>query len=150
MKTMWILALALAVASCSKKGGDACTDAVNKAVDQMMSRMSGANVPDEMKAAMKERGDALKKVIITRCTEDKWPAEVTDCYAKAASREDIKACRAKLPADQSSKLQAEEMQVMMSGGGMGMAPHGGGGAPPAEQAPPAPTPAPTPPAPTNP
>ena len=147
MKTMWILALALAVAGCSKKaGGGDCSDAVNKAVDTMMSRMSGANVPDEMKAAMKERGDALKKVIINRCTEDKWPADVTDCYSKAASREDIKACRAKLPADQSSKLQAEEMQVMMSGGGMGMAPHGG--APPAEQAPPAP--APTPPAPTNP
>jgi hypothetical protein len=122
--TKWMIALAL-VAGCSKKGGsDACADAVNKAVDQMMGRVAGGEMPEEAKAAMKSRGDDLKKVIINRCTQDKWAPEVIDCYAKAASRPDIMACRAKLPPEQGRQLMQEEMQVMMSGGGMGMAPHG--------------------------
>ncbi len=148
MTKILLAAFLLASAGCSKKGGDACTDAVNKAVDQMMSRVNDGKMPDQMKAAMKDRADALKKVMVNRCTEDKWPAEVTDCYSKASSRPDIMACRGKLPPEQSQKLQAEEMQVMMGGGGMGMAPHGDG-MPPAQ--PPAATPpAATPPAATPP
>lgn len=143
MKTMCTLAigalLALsALSGCSKKGGgaDACGDSVAKGVDTMMAagqkRMeSSGSMAPEMKAKMDEAATKLKAAITARCTEDKWPAEVIDCYGKATSREDLKACRAKLPSDASQKLQADEMKVMMStmgGGGMGHmgGPHMGG------------------------
>jgi hypothetical protein len=65
-------------------------------------------------------------VLAKRCTEDKWPQEVIDCYAAAASQKDFQTCRMKLPQDQAQKLQADQMQVMF-GGGKGP---GGNGAPP--------------------
>lgn len=118
-------AAALAVAGCSKKADDAsggaastsgpsCGD-VAKGVDQMMAKASagGGGGP------MAQRGDQLKAIIVKHCTEDKWPAEIIDCYAKAASMPDIRTCRGKLPAEQSQRLQGEIMQAMMAGGGGG-------------------------------
>lgn len=128
MKTILFCA-ALALVGC-KKGSSAssCADAINKGVDTMTAagakRMEGA--PPEMKAKMEEAVVKLKGVITNRCTEDKWSADVIDCYSKAEKREDLKACRSKLPQDQQAKLQAEEIQVMM-GTGMGRGGHGGMG-----------------------
>ncbi|MEO6771917.1 MAG: hypothetical protein ABI467_02715 [Kofleriaceae bacterium] len=118
---------ALALVAC-KKGSSAssCTDAINKGVDTMMAagakRMEGA--PAEMKAKMEETAVKLKGVMTNRCTEDKWSADVVDCYAKAQKRTDLRDCRSKLPADQQQKLQTEETQVMMGAGFGGMRPHG--------------------------
>jgi hypothetical protein len=137
MKTILLLA-ALALVGCgSKKSGSAsaCASAINKGVDTMMAagaqRMAamGGSMPAEMKAKMDGAAVKLKQVITNRCTEDKWSAEIVDCYGKATTRDDLKACRAKLPAEQSAKLQAEEMQVMssMMGGMGGMRMHPGGG-----------------------
>ena len=120
-------ALALVGFGC-KKGSSAssCADAINKGVDTMMAagakRMEGA--PPEMKAKMDEAAVKLKGVITNRCTEDKWSADVIDCYSKAAKREDLRNCRNKLPQDQQAKLQSEEMLVMMGAGFGGMRPHG--------------------------
>jgi len=129
-------ALALVGVGC-KKGSSAssCADAINKGVDTMMAagakRMEGA--PPEMKAKMDEMAVKLKGVITNRCTEDKWSAEVIDCYSKAQKRTDLRDCRNKLPQDQQAKLQSEETSVMLGAGfGGGMRPHdmGGSGAPP--------------------
>lgn len=120
-KAITILA-ALALAGCGSKksGGDSakCADAIGKSVDQMMAAMPNADkVPEDMKANMKERGEQLKKVLTTRCTEDNWPSDVIDCYSKAASMPDIRACREKLPPELSQKAQDEVRKVMMGMGG---------------------------------
>ncbi|HET9992756.1 MAG TPA: hypothetical protein VFQ65_29680 [Kofleriaceae bacterium] len=118
---------ALALVAC-KKGSSAssCADAINKGVDTMMAagakRMEGA--PPEMKTKMEETAVKLKGVMTNRCTEDKWSADVIDCYSKAEKRADLRDCRAKLPQDQQAKLQSEETQVMMGAGFGGMRPHG--------------------------
>jgi hypothetical protein len=120
-------ALALVGFGC-KKGSSAssCADAINKGVDTMMAagakRMEGA--PPDMKAKMDETAVKLKGVITNRCTEDKWPAEVIDCYSKAQKRTDLRDCRNKLPEDQQQKLQSEEQAVMLGAGFGGMRPHG--------------------------
>ncbi len=75
---------------------------------------------------MDEASGKLKGVFVKRCTEDKWPADVVDCYANAQKREDLRACRTKLPAESSQKLQKEEMEIMV-GAGFGGRPHGMGG-----------------------
>ena len=141
MKTILFLitmsAVAAVGAGCSKKGASSgsCAGAVSKGVDTMMAagqkRMESmpGGMPADIKAKMDEASAKLKTVIANRCTEDKWSAEIIDCYNKAATREDLKACRAKLPPEQASKLQSEEMQVMsqMMGGGPGRGMHGAGG-----------------------
>jgi hypothetical protein len=150
MKTILVVTMcALAVAGtigCGNKdkggaaaSGGACADAVGKGVDAMMA--AGAKRMEASGGApaeMKEAGNKMKQAMTTRCTEDKWSADVLDCYSKAASREDLKACREKLPPEQASKLQAEMMQVMAGmmgkGGPNGMghpATLGGSAAPPA-------------------
>lgn len=149
MKTIGLL-LALSLFAGCKKGGSAasqCSDAVSKGVDKMIAMRKqkldeqGSNLPPELKARMDERSKkmgevagALKQAITNRCTEDKWPEDVIKCYDTASSMEELRACRQKLPQDQQTKLQAEEMQVMMKtmGGGMG-GPPGMGGMPPGHE-----------------
>jgi hypothetical protein len=110
-----LFAVAVAALGCGgKKSSDACGEAVGKGVDAMMAegakRMESA--PAEIKTKLGEAGVKLKEVITKRCTEDKWSAEVIDCYSKVTNRQDVAACRAKLPADQGAKLRNEEIQVM--------------------------------------
>lgn len=149
MKTIGLL-LALSLFAGCKKGGSAasqCSEAVSKGVDKMIAMRQqkldeqGSNLAPELKARMEERSKkmgevagALKQAITNRCTEDKWPEDVIKCYDGASSMEELRACRQKLPQDQQTKLQAEEMQVMMKtmGGGMG-GPPGMGGMPPGHE-----------------
>jgi hypothetical protein len=131
MKTI-LFCTALAFLGC-KKGSSAssCADAITKGVDTMMAagakRMESA--PPDMKAKMDEASVKLKGVMTNRCTEDKWSADVISCYSTAAKREDLRNCRAKLPPDQATKLQKEEMDVMVGTGlgGMRGGAHMGGG-----------------------
>jgi hypothetical protein len=133
MKTIGLM-LVLALVGCGNKGSaGACSDAIGKALDTMMAgnlkRMEGmGDQGSAMKAAMGEMTTKLKGVLVNRCTEDKWSAEIIDCTAKASSRDELKACQAKLPPEQAAKLQTEIIEVMRSGmGGMGMGrPHGMG------------------------
>jgi hypothetical protein len=133
-KTCMLIAV-LALAGCSKKsaGSGDSTSAVDKGVQTMMS--GGLDrLPDDQKAAMqagmKETGDKLKDILTKHCVDDKWSAEVLDCYAKATSQPDIRGCRNKLPADQAEKIGAEVREVMMSSGMRGMrGMHGGPGGP---------------------
>lgn len=132
MKTIGLI-LALSLFAGCKKGGSAasnCSDAIGKGVDKMIAlrkeKMDQSQMPPEMKAKMEERAKKmdevsgqLKQAITNRCTEDKWPEEVIKCYGNAASMEELRGCREKLPADQQAKLKNEEMQVMMKSMGAG-------------------------------
>ncbi|HEV7554726.1 MAG TPA: hypothetical protein VGO00_04670 [Kofleriaceae bacterium] len=141
MKKFLILALLLAAACGSKSdkssdtaagGGDACTVATAKAVDQMigsrlkrMESRAGSDMTDR-KAKVEEQAVQLKTVLAKHCNDDKWAADVVDCFGAAATREAMQACRAKLPQDQQQALMADEMKVMMAGRGSGMRGMGGG------------------------
>ena len=145
MRTIGLLITLSLFAGC-KKGGSAasqCSDAVSKGVDKMIAMRKqkldeqGSNLPPELKARMEERSQKmgevagqLKQAITNRCTEDKWSADVIKCYGDATSMEELRSCRQKLPQDQQTKLQADEMQVMMKtmGGAPGM-----GGMPPGHE-----------------
>jgi hypothetical protein len=128
------LILALLLAACGSKsdksadtaggGGDACTVATAKAVDQMigtrlkrMESRAGSDMTDR-KAKIEEQATQLKN-----CNDDKWAADVVECFGSAGTREAMQGCRAKLPQDQQQALMADEMKVMMAGRGSGM--HGG-------------------------
>jgi hypothetical protein len=126
MKTI-LFCTALALLGCGgKKGAGNCAEAIGKGVDTMMA--AGAkrmeNAPPEQKAKMDEVGVKLKGVITNRCTEDKWSADVIDCYANAKKREDLRNCKSKLSPELATKLETEEREVMMGAGLGGMRPHG--------------------------
>lgn len=125
---LFCCAIALVGVGCKKGGGGGNCDSVAKGVDNMTAAGSKRmeNAPPEMKAKMEEAAGKMKGVLVKRCSEDKWSGDVVDCYANAQKREDLRACRTKLPAEQAQKLQQEEMQVMM-GAGMGMGGHMHGG-----------------------
>jgi hypothetical protein len=128
MKTI-LFCTALALLGCGgKKGAGSCAEAIGKGVDTMMA--AGAkrmeNAPPEQKAKMDEVGVKLKGVMTNRCTEDKWSAEVVDCFANAKKREDLRNCRSKLSPELATKLETEEREVMVGAGFGGMRPHGMG------------------------
>ncbi len=70
--------------------------------------------------------DTLRGALNTRCTEDKWPADVLGCLGTVKKREDIQACIGKLPKDLSDKATAEIMKTMSTGLNMRMRPNNGG------------------------
>jgi hypothetical protein len=109
------LLLALVLVGCGSKPSQTstCADAIGKGVDQLVGKRQadGGAVPP----ALAERMTKLKQVLVNRCTEDKWSTEIMDCYAKAATREDFKACRSKLAPEAQAKLQMEEMAIMTTG-----------------------------------
>lgn len=117
------LMAALATTGCSKKsdkgsaaGGPSCADAIGKAVNAMPGGPGGG----EVKAK-------LQQIMTTHCTDDKWPADVVNCYATQASdMASMKKCREMLPPDAQQKMMGEIRAVMMSAGGGGPM-HGPGG-----------------------
>ena len=140
--------------ACSKKkeGGTAdnpCTAAVERGVDQTIAKRRAGNTqpmtPEEQEVPKK-----LKVALAKSCVDDKWAADVIDCYKTA---DDIAVCKEKLTPEQRAAYTRAAMGVMQGAGGSGgMPPHGmppGGGsmgAPPAGSGEPPPTP-PAPPAP---
>src|SRR3954469_23233051 len=140
MKNFIVIA-ALVFAGCGKKAssdGPTCADAVAKAVGAMPGGPGGG---DEVKVK-------LQGIMTTRCTDDKWSAEVRACYAtQVKDMASMKACREKLTPDQQQKAMADIRSVMMGAmGGAGGPMHGAGGpaapdgsgmAPPAGDHPPA-------------
>ena len=101
MKTTILLIAALAVSGCGKKtdgagGGSAgaddkaCTAAIGKAVDTMIEgrrkmvvdQRAAAGLPpqDPDMTQMTALSTKLRTTLVTRCTEDKWPATVVTCF----------------------------------------------------------------------
>lgn len=125
MKNLLVIA-ALIFAGCGKKSGGSdapsCADAISKAVGAMPGGPGG----DEVKTK-------LQAVMTTRCTEDKWSAEVIKCYAtEVKDMASMKACRSKLTQEQQDKAMNDIRSVMMGAmGGAGGGPmHGAGDSPP--------------------
>jgi len=133
MKTILFVA-ALALVGCSKKSennsaqaatGPSCADAIAKAVGAMPAGPGGGDVQTK-----------LKDIMTTRCTEDKWPAAVVECYAtQVTDMASMKKCREQIPGPAQQKLMGEIRTVMMNAGGAGpmhapsMPPHAGAAAP---------------------
>lgn len=117
MKTILFVA-ALAIIGCSKKdesksaqaaGGPSCADAIAKAVGAMPAGPGGGDVQAK-----------LKDIMTTRCTEDKWPAAVVECYAtQVTDMASMKKCREMIPGPEQQKLMGEIRSVMMQAGGAG-------------------------------
>jgi hypothetical protein len=121
----------VALAGCKKKsedapggaasggggGGDpaACAAAISKGIAGLGAGPEASVVKDK-----------LQSIYVKHCTENKWSAEVLQCFETASGMGSMKACRAKLPPEQSAKLQAEIVSTMASagaamGGAMGSA-----------------------------
>ncbi|MGN6110861.1 MAG: hypothetical protein ACTHU0_37510 [Kofleriaceae bacterium] len=114
MKQILFLALLVSVAACKKSesSGPSCADAINKGVDNMAKGPANA-------AAVTGR---LKSVLIRRCTEDKWPAEVISCYTTVSDMQGMRKCRARLDPALNEKLMNEIRAVMMGGANQAGAP----------------------------
>jgi hypothetical protein len=127
---IWICAAgALALAACKKSedgkgaaaGGAeaACSAAIAKGLEGLGARGEATGVKEK-----------LQGIYTKRCTEDKWSADVLACFESAAGMAAMKACRGKLPPEQSAKLQSDIMTVMAGAGAMmGGAPMGHPGGP---------------------
>ncbi len=125
-----LLVSALALVGCSKKeeGGasaDPCGTAINTAIDKMKASR-GADAPP----AMNEIAEKLRTLMTQHCRDDRWPADVIDCFKGASDQPSIKQCRQKLPPEMSQKLQTDIIKVMSAGARdtvreRGMGGHGG-------------------------
>ncbi|MDB4959484.1 MAG: hypothetical protein JWO36_7053 [Myxococcales bacterium] len=127
-----VLAVILALPACKKSTTADCAAAIGKGVDQLSDRRKermalrkgdvspAAKADFDAQAKLMETFSAqLKTTLTNRCTEDKWPTEVIDCYEGAASPEDMRKCRTKLPADAADRARVDEVKLMMTITGSG-------------------------------
>ena len=120
-------AIAVALVGCGKHRvedvGTRCADAAKKGVAAMLqrqrARLASAPLPDDIRATMEERtkqlellAPRLEAVFANHCVDDRWPAAVIDCYAKAAGIDAQRTCRQLLPPDAQQKVQADEMNLV--------------------------------------
>lgn len=115
--------VAASLAGCGKRGADPtthCADAAQHQVDALLAHPHAAKL-DEI-------APRLRALIANRCADDRWPAAAIECTAKAASMDDVRACREKLTPDQRSKMQAAELDLYTETSGP---PGFGSAAPPA-------------------
>ena len=128
MKSILIVLAALLVApACKKSDTTNCAEAIEKGIDQLRvrrkQRMDAR--PTNLTPTVKAEVDAQAKVMETfsaklkttltkRCTEDKWPSEVIDCYESTSSPDDMRKCRQKLPVEQAERARTEEVALMRS------------------------------------
>lgn len=102
----------VALVGCSKKSessGDPCGAAINSAVDKMVAARKDA--PPEMT----EIANKLRTLMTQHCRDDKWPADVIECFKSASDQPGIKKCRQQLPTELAQKLQTDIMKVMSAG-----------------------------------
>jgi len=114
-----VLITALLV-GCSKSGSD-CATSIGKGMEKFAEQAKSRAPNPEMQQAMTDMAGKLKDTLIKRCTEDKWPSEVVNCFTTASDRPAMQQCQQKLSDEQRDKVIADIRQVMM-GGGMKMPP----------------------------
>lgn len=85
------------------------------AIDQGIKRLTTgyrAYAPDPQ---MLERGTLtfarFQDTLVRRCKVDRWPQEITQCFATVDSRTDLQACQSRLSPERSSQLTAELAQA---------------------------------------
>jgi hypothetical protein len=81
------------------------------AVDQGIKRLTAgfrAYAPDPQTLESGTRGfEQIQGALVRRCTIDRWPAEVTQCFATMNSGTDLQACQSRLNPDHASRLSTE-------------------------------------------
>ena len=128
---MRILIALVFVASCSKsekkpEGAPAvspCEAAVSNGVDKTIAKRRAGNA-QPMTPQEQEVPKKLKIAFAKSCVDDKWSAEVIDCFTTA---DDIATCKDKLTPEQRTAYSRAAMGVMAGAGGGGMPAHGTGG-----------------------
>ena len=138
----FLIALVLFTTACKKEsktegaaaGGNPCEAAVERGVDQTINKRRGSNAAP-MSPAEADVPKKLKVALAKSCVDDKWSAEVIDCFKTA---EDIATCKEKLTPEQRGAYTRAAIGVMQGAAGSGgMPPHGGGmGGPMGGSAPP--------------
>jgi hypothetical protein len=122
-----VLAALLATSACKKSTTADCARSIGKGVDQLRERrkqmmaVRQANLSPSVKAdaeaqakMMETFSEKLKATLTTRCTEDKWPAEVIDCYENTSSPDEMRKCRIKLSPAAAERVRTDEVNLMMS------------------------------------
>jgi hypothetical protein len=81
------------------------------AVDQGIKRLTAgfrAYAPDPQTVESGTRTlEQIQGTLVRRCTIDRWPAEVTQCFATMDSGTDLQACQSRLSPDHASRLSTE-------------------------------------------
>jgi hypothetical protein len=112
-----VAVLVVCVVACNKDkpaGAHDCADVLDKTVDHLIKQgmtegateTAGKMTPevkaevDRMAKEMNRMGGPIKAALVKACTDDKWPADVLDCYAKADTSAAGDACEAKLSPEQ--------------------------------------------------
>jgi hypothetical protein len=124
------VALLAGVLACAKPGDKpklSCDVAAKQGVTAVIERAQVVATAGEMSAdqhlQLAERAEKLAQlaprlqaVLASRCIDDRWPPASIDCVAHAMSADDLRACRAALPADARGKLDgaglAQLLEVM--------------------------------------
>lgn len=123
MRLVIVLVVAL---GCGKRADTAtskCAEAAQQGVDAMVARakdrLAKAPLPPDVRTKMEERthkleelAPRLRAVLTNRCVDDKWPAEVISCHAKASTMDEVRKCRAQLSPEQLARVQREELDLM--------------------------------------
>jgi hypothetical protein len=123
MVTRFALVLVLAACGSKKTPTEACAEAAKHGVDTMIAqargRIAGAELPDDVKARVMERqqklenaGTKMRAVFTNRCVDDKWSTAALGCFNKAASLDEMRACRKQLSPEQQAKLQRDELDLL--------------------------------------
>jgi hypothetical protein len=85
------------------------------AVDQGIKRLTAgfrAYAPDPQTLESGTRGfEQIQGTLVRRCTIDRWPAEVTQCFAAINSGTDLQACQSRLSPEHASRLTTEIAEV---------------------------------------
>ena len=81
------------------------------AVDQGIKRLTAgfrAYAPDPQTLETGTHNfEQIQGTLARRCTVDRWPSDVTQCFATMESRTDLQACQSRLGSDSASRLTAE-------------------------------------------
>jgi hypothetical protein len=81
------------------------------AVDQGIKRLTAglrAYAPDPQTVESGTRTlEQIQGTLVRRCTVDRWPTEVTQCFAAMDSGTDLQACQSRLSPEQASRLSTE-------------------------------------------
>ena len=81
------------------------------AVDQGIKRLTAGfrmHAPDPQTLESGTHSfEQIQGTLVRRCTVDRWPAEVTQCFATMTSGTELQACQSRLGPDHASRLSAE-------------------------------------------
>jgi hypothetical protein len=142
-----VAVVAVAASACgSKDSSPDCNGAITGAYSRAMAgyqavikQREGSAVTQEQKerfehgfARSEKLAERQQTLLVQRCTEDKWPAEVLTCLGTISTKNEMFACLNQLPADQQQRARADVESARGSGWRRGM----GNGAPPSSRMPP--------------